>query len=70
MKLELFLIIGYYLFIIYFLRSLYSNNMYSVGHKVFWTLMVTFVPFLGAIVYLLIYQKQYGSPNELRTLIR
>lgn len=70
MKLELFLIIGYYLFIIYFLRSLFNDESYSTRHKIAWALIVSFVPFLGAIVYILIYKKQYGSPNELMTMIR
>lgn len=70
MELFLFLIIGYYLFCIYFLNSIIRDKEYSLNHKITWSLIVALVPFLGAIVYILIFKKQYGSPNELRTIIR
>ena len=70
MKLELFLIVGYYLFVIYFLYSLFYGTKYSVKHKVIWTLIVLLLPFIGAIVYTLNYKKQYGRPNKLMTMIR
>jgi hypothetical protein len=70
MTLFLFLIIGYYLFCIYFLTSLVKDKDYSVKHKITWGLIVPLVPFLGAIVYTLVFKKQYGRPNELMTIIR
>jgi hypothetical protein len=70
MELFLFLIIGYYLFCAYFLNSLVKDKEYSAKHKIAWGLIVTLVPFLGAIVYTLVFKKQYGRPNELMTIIR
>lgn len=70
MKLIIFLVIGYYLFSIIFLRSIYRDKALSIQHKVVWSLVITLVPFLGAIVYVLINTKQYGRPNELMTIIR
>jgi uncharacterized membrane protein len=70
MELFLFLIIGYYLFCVYFLNSLIRNKDYSAKHKITWGLIITLVPFLGAIVYILVFKKQYGRPNELMTIIR
>lgn len=70
MELFLFLIIGYYLFCVYFLNSLIRNRNYSVKHKIAWGFIVTLMPFLGAIVYTLVFKKQYGRPNDLMTIIR
>jgi uncharacterized membrane protein len=70
MELFLFLIIGYYLFCIYLLTSIIKDKDYSAKHKIAWGLIVTIVPFLGAIVYTLVFKKQYGRPNELMTIIR
>jgi hypothetical protein len=70
MELLLFLIIGYYLICIYILTSLVRDKGYSAKHKIAWGLIITLVPFLGAIVYTLVSKKQYGRPNELMTIIR
>lgn len=70
MKLIIFLVIAYYLFSIVFLRAIYRNVELSVQHKTIWTLVITLVPFLGAIVYTLVNTKQYGRPNELMTIIK
>lgn len=70
MTLVLFLIISYYLFCIYLLNSIINDKVYSAKQKIAWSLIVTLLPFLGAIVYTLIVKKQYGRPNELMTIIR
>lgn len=70
MELFLFLLIGYYLFCVYFISSLIRDKEYSAKHKIAWALIIALVPFLGAIVYTLVFKKQYGRPNELMTIIR
>lgn len=70
MKLELFLIVGYYLFMLYLIKPLIGQKEHSISHKAFWISVLVLFPFIGVIIYTLFQKKQYGRPNELRTILR
>ncbi len=69
MDLFVFLISGYYLFSIFLVYSIFTNKDNTTQQRITWSLILILLPFIGFILYVLIFKKQYGSPNRLITII-